>query len=173
MIVSGKEIIKNMGETIIIEPFSLAQINPNSYNLRLHNELLVYTDATLDMKRPLATRRITIPETGFRLEPGILYLARTVERTQTDSYVPMIEGRSSIARVGLFVHITAGLGNIGSNGYWTLELTVVQPVIIYPWIEICQIYFHQITGEFDIYTAKYKNSEDIQPSYIFRELAKQ
>jgi dCTP deaminase len=170
MILSGLEIKKRMGEEIIITPFKEDQLNPNSYNLRLHNELLVYEEDVLDMKKENKAKKIIIPEEGFLLEPNKLYLGRTIEHTKTDKYVPMLEGRSSIGRLGLFVHITAGFGDIGFNGFWTLEMFCIQPIKIYPNIEICQIYFHSIEGEFTKYqSGKYQNNEGIQPSLLFKD----
>jgi len=170
MILSGKEIQEKLGNEIIIEPFAINQLNPNSYNLSLHNELMVYTDPILDMKSENKTEKIIIPQTGLLLQPQRLYLARTQEWTSTDYYVPMIEGRSSIARLGLFIHASAGFGNIGSSGYWTLELVATQSLRIYPGIQICQIYFQELQGRFDMYSKKYKASNDIQPSYLYKEL---
>jgi deoxycytidine triphosphate deaminase len=85
---------------IVIEPFVERQLNPNSYNLRLHNELLVYEERILDMKKENRAKSLIIPEDGLMLEPEILYLARTVEYTKTEGYVPMLEGHSSIGRLG-------------------------------------------------------------------------
>jgi dCTP deaminase len=83
----------------------------------------------------------------------------------------MIEGRSSIGRLGLFVHVTAGFGDVGFCGYWTLEMFAVQPVKIYPGVPICQIFFHQIAGDITEYASdKYQHNRDIQPSMLFREL---
>lgn len=170
MILSGNEIVKRLGKGIIIEPFSESQINPNSYNLRLHNKLLVYEDETLDMKTENKTRQIIIPDQGLVLDPGTLYLGRTLEYTQTDNLVPMLEGRSSIGRLGLFVHITAGFGDVGFCGYWTLEIFCIQPIRIYPEMEICQIYYHTIEGTFTRYTSnKYQNNRDVQPSLLFKD----
>ena len=75
MLLSGKEIKKNLGDKIVIDPFRDSQLNPNSYNLRLADELLVYESDTLDMKKNNAVRRLTIPESGLLLEPNKLYLA--------------------------------------------------------------------------------------------------
>ena len=170
MILSGKEIEKRMGKEIIVEPYNKAQLNPNSYNMRLHDELLVYDEDVLDMKKHNKTKKIRIPEEGLVLEPGKLYLGRTVEYTKTKKYAPMLEGRSSIGRLGLFVHITAGFGDVGFSGYWTLEIFCVQPVRIYPNVEICQIYYHEIEGDYDEYTSgKYQNNEGIQESLLYRE----
>jgi len=171
MILSGKEILKQIkAGHIFIDPFDARLINPNSYNLRLHNGLLVYTDDVLDMKTPLNTESLIIPDEGLLLHPGKLYLGRTYEKTGTDKYVPMLEGRSSIGRLGLFIHVTAGFGDIGFSGFWTLEIQCVQPVKIYPMVEICQIYYHTISGEFEGYhSGKYQNNTGIQPSLIYRD----
>lgn len=170
MILSGREIAAHIGSDIVIEPYDIRHLNPNSYNLSLANELLVYENAVLDMKTPNPTRRIIIPDEGLLLEPGRLYLGRTKEYTRTDRFVPMLEGRSSTGRLGLFIHVTAGFGDVGFAGYWTLEIFCVQPVRIYPDVEICQIYYHDIHGEYDPYVSgKYQNNEGIQPSLMYRD----
>ena len=170
MILSGREIKNKMGKEIVIEPFSEKQLNPNSYNLKLHNELLVYDEEVLDMKKENKVKGIVIPEEGMVLEPGKLYLGRTVEYTETDKYVPMLEGRSSIGRLGLFIHVTAGFGDVGFKGYWTLEIFCVQPIKIYPGVEICQIYYHSVEGEYDQYcSGKYQKNKGVQPSLLYKD----
>ena len=172
MILSGNEIRQQLGRNILIEPFDEARLNPNSYNLSLHDELLVYEEVVLDMRKSNRVERISIPEDGLVLTPNQLYLGRTVERTETHNLVPMIEGRSSIGRLGLFVHVTAGFGDVGFCGYWTLEMFAVQPVKIYPGVQICQLFFHQIHGDITEYSSeKYQHNRDIQPSMLFRELS--
>lgn len=173
MILSGKEIEKRLGGDITITPYDPKQINPNSYNLKLHNELLVYEEKVLDMRQPLETKRIIIPEEGLVLEPNRLYLGRTLEYTKTDNLVPMLEGRSSVGRLGLFIHVTAGFGDVGFSGYWTLEIHCIQPVKIYPGVEICQIYYHTIEGDYSRYeSGKYQNNSGIQPSLLYRDFEK-
>ena len=171
MILSGSEIKAQLGKNLSISPFADEQLNPNSYNLRLHDELLVYEEIILDMRKPSRFRRLTIPEEGLVLQPNQLYLGRTVEHTETHNYVPMLEGRSSIGRLGLFVHVTAGFGDVGFCGYWTLEMFAVQPVRIYPGVQVCQIFYHTIEGAVTEYeNGKYQHNTDIQPSLLFREL---
>jgi dCTP deaminase len=173
MILSGKQIRSKLGEEIKIEPFNENQLNPNSYNLRLHNELLVYEDLTLDMKKENKYKTIVIPTEGIVLEPNKLYLGRTTEYTETDKFVPMLEGRSSIGRLGLFVHVTAGFGDVGFRGYWTLEIHCIQPIRIYADVEICQIYYHSIEGDYDKYiSGKYQNNNGIQPSLLYKDFEK-
>lgn len=170
MIVSGKEISKKLGTQIIIEPFVERQLNPNSYNLRLHEELMLYNEPVLDMKAKHTTTMLTIPRDGLLLKPGTLYLGRTLEYTETYGYVPMLEGRSSIGRLGLFIHVTAGFGDVGFKGFWTLEISCIQPVRIYPHVEICQIFYHTIEGEFVNYESnKYQGNRSIQPSMLYKD----
>lgn len=173
MILSGLEIKKKLGRDIIIEPFSEKRLNPNSYNLRLHHELLVYEDAILDMKKENKAKTIQIPPEGLLIEPQRLYLGRTVEYTETHNYVPMLEGRSSIGRLGLFIHVTAGFGDAGFCGCWTLEMFCVNPIRIYAGVEICQIYYHTIQGDHVPYrSGKYQNNRSIQPSMLYKDLIK-
>lgn len=171
MILTGKEIEKRLGGDIIIEPYHPAQLNPNSYNLCLHNELVVYTDELLDSARKNPTRMITIPDDGMVLEPGQLYLGRTAEYTETRGLVPMILGRSSVGRLGISVHLTSGFGDIGFRGYWTLQLTCIKKVKIYPNMKICQIFYHDILGEYENYSSeKYQRSDQIMSSKLYEEL---
>jgi dCTP deaminase len=170
MILSGEEIKKRLGSDLQIDPFNPDQLNPNSYNLTLHNELLVYEEVVLDIKQPNRYRRIDIPEAGLVLSPNQIYLGRTIEHTETHNLVPMIEGRSSLGRLGLFVHVTSGFGDVGFKGYWTLEMFAVQPIRIYPGIQICQIIYHSLVGQVSEYcSSKYQNNRDIQPSLLYKE----
>ena len=170
MILSGKSIHQQQGQNIIIDPFRPEQLNPNSYNLRLHHDLLVYDRPTLDMKQENTATKLVIPEEGLLMEKDKLYLGRTLEYTETKGYVPMLEGRSSVGRLGLFVHITAGFGDVGFAGFWTLEMFCVQPIRIYAGVEICQIFYHSIEGEYETYrSGKYQHNQGVQPSLLFRD----
>lgn len=171
MILSGKEIASQLNKgNIKIDPYREAQLNPNSYNLRLHEDLLVYTGDYLDMKTPNATKQLRIPAEGLVLEPNRLYLGRTIEHTTSNQYVPMLEGRSSVGRLGLFVHVTAGFGDVGFSGFWTLEMFCIQPVKIYANVEICQIYFHSIEGDYELYkSGKYQHNSSVQPSLMYKD----
>ena len=180
MILTGPEIQKriDLGQ-LKIEPFNKDRINPNSYNLSLHNELIIYKNKFyepnlrfhyLDIKKQNETKKVTIPEDGLILSPGILYLGRTVELTETHGCVPMIEGRSSLGRLGMFVHITAGFGDVGFNGHWTLEISVIHPIRIYPGIEVCQIFYHDVVGDIIEYKSdKYQNNKGIQASMMHKD----
>ncbi len=171
MIISGKKIQDFLNKDIIIDPFDASQLNPNSYNLRLHDELFVYENEALDMKKKHTLRSVPIPPEGLELQPNMLYLGRTIEYTKTYNFIPMLEGRSSIGRLGLYVHVTAGFGDVGFEGYWTLEMHCIQPLRIYSHIEICQIFYHTIEGEYDAYTSsKYHKNIGVQGSKLYQEL---
>jgi dCTP deaminase len=170
MILSGIEIEKRIGSDIIIDPYDQKQLNSNSYNLRLNDEVIIYRNPILDMKQENLFDNLIIPEDGLLLTPNKLYLGRTQEYTETFNLIPMLEGRSSIGRLGLFVHITAGFGDVGFCGFWTLEMFCVQPIRIYPNIEICQIYYHTIEGKYNLYKSnKYQNNTGIQPSLLYKD----
>ena len=171
MILSGHQIRDQLGRDIVIDPFDESRLNPNSYNLTLHHELMIYEEVVLDMRKANRVRRLTIPPEGLVLNPNQLYLGRTAERTETHGYVPMIEGRSSVGRLGLFVHVTAGFGDVGFCGYWTLEMFAIHSVRIYAGVPICQIFYHEIAGPVTEYASnKYQHNADIQPSLLFKEL---
>lgn len=170
MMLTGPEIVHEYyNKNITIEPFNLSQVNPNSYNLKLGNKLLVYTEDELDMKKDNPTKEIIIPEEGYVLQPGVLYLGKTEEWTLTRDYVPCLDGRSSVARLGIVVHICAGFGDIGFGGHWTLEITVSKPIRVYAGVEICQIYFHEAKGEKMLYEGKYQYTYDVMPSRLYKE----
>ena len=142
-------------------------------NPRVYKALRDQLAAVLDLSLIHIFSRIEIPEEGLLLEPNRLYLGRTNEYTATDRYIPMLEGRSSTGRLGLFIHVTAGFGDVGFKGYWTLEIFCVQPIRIYPNVEICQIYYHDIDGEYEPYSSgKYQNNTGIQPSLLYRDFEK-
>ncbi len=170
MILTGAEIARRLGADIVIDPFSPEQLNPNSYNLRLHNELMLYTGDELDAKKKNNTRTLIIPPEGFVLEPGQLYLARTEEYTETRNLVPMIIGRSSVGRLGITIHLTSGFGDIGYCGYWTMQLTCVKKVRIYSGMKICQIFYNSVLGDIFQYNSdKYQNNNDIVASKFYKE----
>ena len=174
MILSGLEIAKKVqeGKEIIIKPFDAGRVGPNSYDLRLNDILQVYDIAEgghLDMKRQEPVRDIIIPKEGYVLQPGKLYLGSTLEFTETHGYVPMLEGRSSVGRLGISIHVTAGFGDVGFSGHWTLEIHCLHPVKIYPFERICQIYYHKIEGDYVPYQGKYQKNSGVQASMIYKD----
>lgn len=146
MILSDRDILKNKNNIKII-PFNKDYVGPNSVDLTLFPKLLVYNSDVLDPKIDNPTTTITIPEEGITLKAGQLYLARTNEYTETKKFVPQIIGKSSLARLGLFIHVTAGFGDDGFKGTWTLELYPTKDIILYPNMKICQIYYTNISSK--------------------------
>ncbi len=170
MILTGPEIAARIGKDILIDPFESRLLNPNSYNLRLHHELLVYSQDSLDMRLPNPTHSLPIPQEGLVLEPGRLYLGRTLEYTETHNLVPMLEGRSSVGRLGMSVHITAGFGDVGFCGYWTLEIHTLAPIRVYAGIAVCQIFYHTVQGPIVEYDSdKYQKNTSIQASFLYKD----
>ena len=189
MVLTGPEIIRQIeAGDIHIAPFTPAHVGPNSYDVTLNARLLVYDLAPgepLDMKRDNPTRALTIPAEGLVLEPGVLYIGCTNETATSKAFVPMFEGRSSIGRLGINTHITAGFGDVGW-GYltdasgalvcqyptWTLEIEVVHPIRVYAGVRIGQVYFIRPEGALSFYKGKYSAQKDPQASQLFRDFVK-
>lgn len=93
------------------------------------------------------TFKVTIGDEGIVLVPDVLYLMHTEERVTTDVFIPVLDGKSSIGRLGVFVHATAGYGDTGFDGQYTLEVTVVNPVRVYAGMRFCQIRFNVAIGD--------------------------
>lgn len=171
MILTGPEIKKQHSlQRIHISPFLENNLNPNSYNYRLNKELLEVIDNPIDPKSPSRYRKIVLTEQGYLLQPGHLYLGSTVEEIGSSYYVPCLIGRSSLGRLGLFLQITADLGQLGAKHCWTLELKVVQPLIVYPFMKIGQVSFWSIEGDPEsYYNGKYAGDTVARCSEIHRE----
>ena len=170
-VLTGLEIKERMKKgDIVIKPFNENQLGPNSYNLRLGNTLLVYTDDIIDMKKSNPTKEIIIPKEGYVLQPGELYLGKTIEWTETDNLVPILEGRSSTDRLGMQIHLTGGWGDIGNKLNWTLEIKVTKPLRVYAGSEVCQIAYHTIEGDPSMkYNGKYQGNTEIGASKMFKD----
>lgn len=170
MILSGKKIKEEVeNKKIIIYPFNNENINPNSYNYTLDDYIKVYEEEILDAKKKIKTKTIEIPNDGMILEPNKLYLGCTKEIIGSDYYVPIITGRSSTGRLGLFVQITSDLVDIGFKGKLTLQFCATQPVKIYKGMKIGQVMFWKVFGEADLYKGKYQNSEEPRQSEIWKD----
>lgn len=170
MILTGPEILRQhaLGR-IQIDPFDPDQINPNSYNFRLGPTIKWYRNHTLDVKVKQEVEIATIPDDGFVLLPEKIYLGHTAEVMGSDFYVPIVRGRSSTARIGLFVHVTADLIDIGSHNQWTLQLHSVQPLRVFPGMVIGQVTFWCPQGEVTLYQGKYQGSMGPKESEIYRD----
>lgn len=168
---TGNEIMQRRAcGDIQIVPFNPAQLNPNSYNLRLADEIVIYNEAVLDSHKVNKTEKIRIPPEGIVLSPGRVYLASTEEWTETYNLIPCIDGRSSVGRLGIGIHMTAGFGDIGFKGRWTLEIYVQQPVRVYAGDELCQIYYELPDGEItDTYHGKYQGQNGTVESRMWQD----
>jgi dCTP deaminase len=171
MILTGPQIIESAATgRIRISPFELDQVNPNSYNVRLGSTLRTYDTDVIDAYRPNPTRSVAMDSDGYVLRPDELYLGHTVEEVGSDHYVPLLFGRSSVGRLGLFVEITAPIGDIGFHGQWTLMLSPVRPLRVYPEMKIGQIMFFESYGEIELYSGKYQRSVGPQESRYWRDV---
>lgn len=173
MILTGPRIRSAVEEgEIHIEPFTPANINPNSYNFTLGSTLKVYDDDVLDSAAENTSSEIKIPADGILLEPGQLYLAHTIERMGSDNFAPTFAARSSVARLGLFINLSAPLGDIGYFGQWTLQLYCIQPVRVYTGMRIGQMMFWQPSGPIELYDGKYQGSSGPRSSDIHKDVRK-
>lgn len=148
MILTDKAILeaRDRGE-IVVTPWRPECLGSNSYDVHLGRYLAVYEDAVLDARKHNTIREFTIPEEGFVLQPGMLYLGVTEEYTETHTTVPFLEGKSSVGRLGIDIHATAGKGDIGFCNYWTLEISVAMPVRVYAGMPIGQLIYFRVEGE--------------------------
>ena len=156
MILTGPQIISAVGRgEIVIRPFRKRQVTPNSYDFRLGDRCCIYTARVLDPAKDNPTRRFQIPTEGILLKPSRLYLINTEETMGSTRYVPIIRGRSSIGRLGLFIDITADLIDLGFANQLTLQLHCIQPVRVIPGMKIGQITFWKTFGRRLSYCGKY------------------
>ena len=160
MILTGPEILAaRMRGEIVIEPFDETRLGPNSYDFALGNRMRWYTDDVLDARRQNATSTSAIPNEGVVIRPDRLILCNTEEVMGSTHYVPIIRGRSSTGRLGLFIDITADLIDLGSINQWTLQLHAVLPVRIHAGMLIGQVTFWRTQGERSQYRGKYGTLE--------------
>lgn len=195
---TGPEIARQVAAGgITITPFDPARVGANSYDLTLSPDLLVYANnylrhlahevsaacgtgpgkllrhagrpTPLDMAVDEPTVPLTIPPAGLVLWPGVLYLGATVERAGSDNYVPCLDGRSSVGRLGMSVHCTAGYGDCGWKDRWTLEVTVCVPLRVYAGVRVCQVSFTTVEGESKPYAGKYAGQTGPRASGLWRD----
>jgi dCTP deaminase len=147
MILSDSRIKEEMDKgTIKIEPFKSTAMGSNSYDVHLGKYLAVYENAELDAKKHNTIKHFEIAEDGILLLPNTLYLGVTEEYTETHAHVPFLEGKSSTGRLGIDIHATAGKGDVGFCGNWTLEISVKMPVRVYAGMPIGQLIYFPVDG---------------------------
>ncbi len=170
MILSDKKILEQVRQgTIVIKPFKVSDLGGNSYDVHLSKYLAQYVDKTLDAKKHNKVRHFEIPKRGFVLKPGQLYLASTEEYTETHKHVPFLEGKSSTGRLGIDIHATAGKGDVGFCGFWTLEMSASKPVKIYAGMPIGQLIFYVVDGKVERLYHKKKGAKYSHQDKLPRE----
>jgi dCTP deaminase len=175
MILSDTAILKAIvDEEILISPFNITRLGSNSYDVTLSKHFAVYKVHSerfyhgdfpyyLDSKKDNELEHFEILEDGFILQPGILYLCSTNEYTETHAHVPYIEGKSSTGRLGIDIHATAGKGDVGFCGHWTLEISCTHPVKVYPDMPIGQLIYYKVDGKVsNPYNKKKSSKYDLQ-----------
>ncbi len=170
MILTGKKIIEEVkSNKITISPFIKKRATTNSYDLSLGETIIRYTSKIIDPKSESSYEIIKIPEEGLVLNAGDFVLGHSNEKIGSDSYVPLIHGKSGTARMGLFVHVTADLIDIGSHGVTTFQLYATLPVRLYPNMLIAQVSFWVPFGKIALYKGKYQNSVGPQVSKSWKD----
>lgn len=160
MILSDNEILQGLENgTIKIEPFERQCLGTNSYDVHLSPYLATYKDACLDARKHNEIVHFEIPEEGFILQPNVLYLGATLEYTETHDTVPFLEGKSSVGRLGIDIHATAGKGDVGFCNHWTLEISCTQPVRVYAGMPIGQLIYFKVSGNIINYYHSKKNAK--------------
>lgn len=175
MILSDSKIMEEMDNgNIIISPFDPKYLNPVSVDLTLAPTMKTYVSHKLDVKEENPTNEMVIPETGFILSPGKVYLYACNERIGVKGNIrAKVEGKSSLGRLGLFIHVTAGFIDPGFEGSLVLELVATQPIVIYPNMKICQVEFARVEGNINEpyhvkSGSKYMNQEGVQASLMHK-----
>jgi dCTP deaminase len=160
MILSDTRILEEMEKgTIKIVPYNREDLGSNSYDVHLGKDLARYVDRELDAKKHNTIEHFEIPEEGYVLQPHEFYLGVTQEYTETHAHVPFLEGKSSTGRLGIDIHATAGKGDVGFCGNWTLEISVKQPVRVYKGMPIGQLIYFPVDGEIEIKYNQKKNAK--------------
>ena len=166
MILTAKKILDEINrKNILIEPYRDDSLGPNSYDIHLGRFMITYTDRILDVKERNNVEEITIPPEGYLLQPSTIYLGVSEEYIETNRHVPILKGISSVARLGINVNASSGIGSVGHNNTWTMEISVIQPVRVYHGMPVAQLIFFEVMGEIDRSYHKMKNAK-----YITRSL---
>ncbi|MBC8033731.1 MAG: dCTP deaminase [Chitinophagaceae bacterium] len=151
MILSDTRILEEINKgTIQITPYNRGCLGSNSYDVHLGRWLATYKDHILDAKKHNEIAYFQIPDEGFVLYPHVFYLGATAEYTETHAHVPFLEGKSSTGRLGIDIHATAGKGDVGFCGHWTLEISVKQPVKIYHGMPVGQLIYFPVDGIIEV-----------------------
>jgi dCTP deaminase len=170
MILTGTEIINECERgRIKIDPFDPGRVTTNSYDVTLGNEFIRYKEEIIDPRKNNAFEKFTVGPGGFVMAQGDFVLGHSLEVIGSDHYVPLIHARSGIARLGLFVHVTADIIDIGSHGHVTFQLHSTLPIRLYPGTAIAQVTFWKPKGNVVLYEGKYQGSRGPRASEIYRD----
>ncbi len=151
MILSDRSILDAITtHDIVIDPYDRDCLGTNSYDVHLSKFMACYIDEIIDAKKHNQVEHFEIPTEGIVLNPGKTYLGSTEEYTETRKYVPFLEGKSSVGRLGIDIHATAGKGDVGFCNHWTLEISVSQPVRVYAGMPIGQLIYFKVDGEVEV-----------------------
>lgn len=188
MILSDRDLLAEIKKgSIIIEPFDPACVQPSSIDVKVSNLFRVFrnhTAAVLDVKKDLTDlmELVEVPEgEAFLLHPGEFALGSTLERVAVpNNLVARVEGKSSLGRLGLVIHSTAGFIDAGFDGHVTLELANLAnlPITLYPGMKIGQISFIQMTSPAEkpygsgAHGSKYQGQRGPTPSRYFENFNK-
>lgn len=172
MILTGNEIERQVANgRIHIDPFDPLSITTNSYDLTLGAKFCRYENDVLDPYGDNPFSVFDIGEQELVLERGDFLLGHSVERLGSDHYVPIIHARSTVARLGLFVHITADLIDIGSVGQVTFQLYATMPIRISAGLKLGQVSFWRPMGDIQLYNGKYQGSVGPNPSKAYQDIS--
>ncbi|WP_131105861.1 dCTP deaminase [Ornithinimicrobium sufpigmenti] len=156
MLLSDRDIRAQLDSgRVVLDPFEPGMIQPSSIDVRLDRYFRLFDNHKYPMidpsqEQPELTRLIeTGPEETFVLHPGEFVLASTFEQvTLPDDIAARVEGKSSLGRLGLLTHATAGFVDPGFTGHVTLELSNVAtlPILLHPGMKIGQLCFFQLSS---------------------------
>lgn len=165
MILTGNQIEEEVNQgRILISPYHTKQVSTNSYDLRLSSKLFKIANEIIDPYKELDYEEIEMDDNGYLLKKGEFVLGASIEEIGSDYYVPILHGKSGIARLGIFAHVTSDLIDIGYRGCLTFQIYSTQQIKIYPEMLFAQISFWKPYGTIRLYEGKYQFGKTPQVS---------
>lgn len=172
MVLSKQQIVKSLKNSeISINPFQSESLSKCSYQFKLGSELLQIISDPIDAMSEQKTVKHEVPKDGLILYPNHLYLGSTIEAIGSKKYIITLTGNEYLAQLGMFIHITADLGHLGTNHRWTLEIRVIKPLKIYPGMNVGHALFWELRGSNSIkYDGRYAKYNEPHVSEMYKEL---